>query len=426
MLRVGFAQADVTWKIGVELVGIFGPRVMKAVHDPLLAVACVIDDGVTTVALVGVDVGAVTRQTSETARAAIERDTGIPPANILISASHTHQAAPSIATFGAVPDPDYAEHVGRGIARAAIDAWKNRTDAQVGAQAGRVSGIHFNRRFLMRDGKQVTHPGKMNPDIVKPAGPVDDKVSVLAARTPDGRWLGAVAHFGCHCTVTEGDDEYSADYVHYLCQHLKREIGDVPVAFLLGACGDITQVNNQAAAQERGHAWAAMMGETLGAEASRAIQRIQWMNQPRVTTAQVNLDLAIRQKDLCDPPRLGLGSGQRWEELYALEKAYVAAMRERTPTIACAIHAVCIGNLGIVTSGAELFAQLALDIQAASTLPTLWVVTLVNEYLGYVPPASALYAGGYEVRTARSSFLEAAAGQKIVETSLSALRELAI
>jgi hypothetical protein len=80
--------------------------------------------------------------------------------------------------------------------------------------------------------------------------------------------------------------------------------------------------------------------------------------------------------------------------------------------------------MAIVTSGAELFAQIALDIQAASAFPTTWVVTLVNEYLGYVPTAIALYAGGYEVRTARSSFLEPAAGQKIIEASLVALREL--
>ena len=49
-------------------------------------------------------------------------------------------------------------------------------------------------------------------------------------------------------------------------------------------------------------------------------------------------------------------------------------------------------------------AQPALDIQAASPVPKTWVVTLANEYLCYVPTASAYFAGGYEVRTARSRF----------------------
>jgi hypothetical protein len=424
MLHIGFAQADVTWKVGVPLIGIFGPRVMTGVHDPLLAVACVIDDGATPIALVGVDVGAVTRQTSEAARALIQRETGIPLANVLISASHTHQAAPSIETFNAVPDPDYATYVGNGIARAVIEAWNNRAAAEVGAAAGSVSGIHFNRRFLMRNGRQVTHPGKMNPDIVKPAGPVDEKINVLAARAPDGKYLGAIVHFGCHCTVTEDGHEYSADYVHYLREHLRSAIGDAPAVFLLGACGDITQVNSQSDARERGHDWAAMMGRTLGTEAAAAITRMQWMEQPRVSAKQVDLELNIREGDLCDPPALGLGSGERWENVYAREKSHVAAMRQRSATIPCAIHAIKIGEMAIVTSGAELFAQIALDIQAASAFPTTWVVTLVNEYLGYVPTAIALYAGGYEVRTARSSFLEPAAGQKIIEASLVALREL--
>src|SRR5438552_17030924 len=125
-----------------------------------------------------------------------------------------------------------------------------RRDAQFAADFGRVTGIHFNRRFLMRDGREATHPGKLNPDIVRPAGPVDEKIGVLAIRHPGGRLIGLVANFGCHCTVTEEGNEYSADYVYYLREHVKQMLEDVPVVFLTGACGDITQINNQSAARE--------------------------------------------------------------------------------------------------------------------------------------------------------------------------------
>src|SRR5438046_2919664 len=111
-----------------------------------------------------------------------------------------------------------------------------RRDAQFAADFGRVTGIHFNRRFLMRDGREVTHTGKMNPDIVRPAGPVDEKVAVLAFRdAASGRITGIVVHFGCHCTVTEDGTEYSADYVHYLREHLKRSFPGAAVVLLLGA-----------------------------------------------------------------------------------------------------------------------------------------------------------------------------------------------
>ena len=38
----------------------------------------------------------------------------------------------------------------------------------------------------MRDGRQMTHPGKGNAEIVRPAGPIDPEVGVLAARARTG------------------------------------------------------------------------------------------------------------------------------------------------------------------------------------------------------------------------------------------------
>jgi hypothetical protein len=68
--------------------------------------------------------------------------------------------------------------------------------------------------------------------------------------------------------------------------------------------------------------------------------------------------------------------------------------------------------------------QPALDIQIASPFKRTWIVTLANEYIGYIPTATAHYAGGYEPRMARSSFLAVEAAQRVTETSLKALASL--
>ena len=422
-MKAGFAQSDITPPIGTVL-GSVRPRPMTGVHDPLLATACVIDDGKTPLALVGADVGVIPRATFDAATRMIARQTGIPAANVIISASHTHTGGPMLSLFNGQADPAYANIVAGGVADAATRAWHSRTDAQLAHGFARVIGIHFNRRFVMRDGREVTHPGKLHPDIIRPAGPVDDKVGVLAFRDANQKIIGIVVHFACHCTVTEDGSEFSADYVHYLRAHLQQQFGDVGIVFLLGACGDVTQIDNQRAGSEKGHTHADMMGATLASEAARTLERFSWSSAAACLFADETVSVQIRDRDYCDPPTLGLGSGEQWNAIYTRERQLVQQMRRTNPTLDCHITALRIApDLAIVTNGAELFAQPALDIQRASPVAQTWVVTLANEYVGYVPTAAAHSAGGYEVRTARSSFLAVDAADKIVETSLRLLCE---
>jgi hypothetical protein len=236
-MRVGFGRSDITPQVGKTL-GSVAPRVMTGVHDPLWASACVIDDGgAAPIALVGVDVGVVHRETVAKARTRIARETGIPAENVLVSASHTHTGGASLSLSNAVADPEYAERVADGIVAAVTQAWERRSECEIGSGIGRVSGIHFNRRFVMRDGTEVTHPGKMHPEIVRPSGPVDPRVNVLAVRTPDARLTGVVVSFGCHCTVVEGASEYSADYVYWMREHLKRLLRDITWCFSRARAG---------------------------------------------------------------------------------------------------------------------------------------------------------------------------------------------
>ena len=55
MLHVGFAETDITPKLGSQSPGGMQARRLNEVHDPLKAVAMVIQNDQTTVALVGID-----------------------------------------------------------------------------------------------------------------------------------------------------------------------------------------------------------------------------------------------------------------------------------------------------------------------------------------------------------------------------------
>ncbi|HXX94349.1 MAG TPA: hypothetical protein VEN81_12005, partial [Planctomycetota bacterium] len=255
-LKAGFGASDITPEVGASIPGGFRPNPSKGVRDPLYAVACVITDGVTPVALVGVDELFIGKETVRLARDRIEKSTRIPGPNVLIAASHTHSGGPIVSCLGNEGDPKYEEFVGNGIAKAVEEAWAALQPCEVGVGLGHEETISFNRRFLMKDGKEITHPGrpgtKYHDQIVKPAGPIDPDVGVLAARRPGGLVYGVVVNFACHCTVV-GGNQFSADYVGYLRRHLKAVYGpEAQVVFLNGACGDITQVDNRSTAKEFG------------------------------------------------------------------------------------------------------------------------------------------------------------------------------
>ncbi len=78
-------------------------------------------------------------------------------------------------------------------------------------------------------------------------------------------------------------------------------------------------------------------------------------------------------------------------------------------------------SVAIIRKAVRCFCDYGLRIKKASRHPTTWVVSLANEWIGYVPTAQAFVGGGYEPRTARSSKLAPDAGQRLLETALKAL-----
>lgn len=436
-LKAGFGAADITPEAGASIPGGFRPNPSKGVRDPLYAVACVITDGRTPVALVGIDELFIGKPTVRQARERIEKNTRIPGSNVLVAASHTHSGGPILSCLGNEGDPAYEERVASGIAKAVEDAWASLEACEIGVGVGREDTISFNRRFLMKDGREITHPGKpgtkYHDQIVRPAGPIDPDVGVLAVRTPlspkaadpGGAVRGVVVNFACHCTVV-GGNLFSADYVGYLRRSLKAVYGEsIQVVFLNGACGDLTQVDNQSTAREFGPEHAAMMGSKLAAEAVRTINRMAWIRTLTTASATETVPVKIRPEPdaSLEKPAFGLGSGP--DDVYEAERKKVALEREATPEIACEVQGLRIGPLGIATNGSEYFVDYGLRIKQVSPHRFTWFVELANEYIGYVPTAQAFVGGGYEPRTARSSKLAPDGGQRLLEGAARALGRVA-
>lgn len=429
-LRAGFARRDITPEMGAEMPGGFNKHNATAVHDPLYVEAAWIGNGDTSLALVGVDACMVPDNCVAEARRLAVDATGMRGEHVLIGASHTHNGGPLVDCFGSEQDPAYTALVAQRIAEAIIEASEKAVAAQVGAGLGSEDSVGFNRRFKMKDGTFRTHPGKGNPDILEPAGPIDPDVAVLAFQDAQGALLGCVVNHALHGTVMGGPD-FSADWICYLRKTIRGATGaDIGVVFLNGACGDVTQVDNRnERPPEFGEAWARRVGMTVGAEALKVLARTEFKDNAALDVISARLDLPIRDLAESDEallqresPASGLGSGG--QEVYQREAKLVREMKAKSPTVPVEVQAVRIGDAALVTNPTEFFADLGLAIKRGSPWQPTMVVELANGYAGYSPTEKAFSEGGYETRTARSSFLAPGAGEAIVEASLDLLKTL--
>ena len=190
-LKAGAAKVDITPSEVKDITVAGHTRVVNGVRDPLRAGVLILDDGETKAAIVTMDVIGAWDDMVALARPAIEKETGVPAANIMICASHNHSGP------GWVENMRWASDVIKKLAAAAKEAAANMRPASIGLAEDRIS-FSINRRKIY-EGRAVV---SLNPD-----GPNDPRVKVL--RFDDGQSLTPLAilmHAACHpCFFTWGD-----------------------------------------------------------------------------------------------------------------------------------------------------------------------------------------------------------------------------
>ena len=443
-MKAGFAERDITPEIGMEQPGGYGKAFHRSFHDACKVRAAVFDDGRMRVALVGVDALMVPRGLVKSARKEIQEKCSIPPEAVLVGASHSHSSGPT----GMVQPGEYdhalplvqrlayekssCAHAGylERVRREIISAVCQADGARVAARCGFGSGIEnkaaFNRRLHMKNGLTFTHPHQGNPDIVEYAGPIDPQVGVIGAWDRDGRLLGCVVNYACHATTSPGG--ISANWIYYLEKTIRGAMGaDIPVVFLQGACGDVTQVDNLSPyANPTGKQYAQLVGGRVGAEAVKVLlsahagteaplaagSTVLHIRRRTPTPARVKRCHELAQKD---PKEAGVT-----EWTFAKEILMLDALIAREPAAEVEVQAIQVGPVVCITNAAELFCQFGLDLKARSPFPLTFPVELANGCVGYVPTEEALgpHGGGYETRLTSYSNLDLTAGRQMVQAGL--------
>ena len=441
-LHAGVAETDITPPLGHRMAGYFDERLATGIHDPLKAKAIVLQQGKTKFAFAFCDLVGVSLRVSTNARARLGKLTGIPVSHIMISATHSH-TGPSfddvrrdyfhekaMAKIGKDPQEEiyYPDFLTERLVEVLSEANNKLAPATLAVGIAHQEGLSFNRRFHMKNGMVAFNPGQLNPNIVKPAGPIDPDVGLLHVRSADGaQTLGGLTVFACHCD-TVGGTEFSADYPFFLQRTLREEFGSEFVsAFAAGTCGDINHINVAVKEPVKGLAVAEDIGTPLGRTVLGAQKDMLVIAKPRFEAKSKTLTVPLQEvtKEQAKAAWVKLeilksGEGSFMEKVEAV-KAVDLANRGKTWPMEVQVFRLD-NETAIVGLPGEIFVDLGLGIKKASPFKRTFVLSLCNDRPGYVPTKKAFDEGSYEVTNSRA---KAGVGEMLVEAAVELLKELA-
>jgi hypothetical protein len=259
-LLAGAAKGDIT------------DRQALPVNDPLYVKALVLRDGATTAAILTVDavaigqLGRIGNSFLPNVRAQLQKELGIPPANVVVNASHCH---------GVV-----CADVERLAIQAVTEAWRRMEPVHVGAGVGREDRIMENRRLKLKDGSEadVRHAYSLprDEDVVG-IGPTDPEIGLLRLDRKNGQPLAVVYNFACHPIQGVPSRGNTADIPGFASRVIEESLGDGVLAlFVQGCAGDINPVLYKDVHNPRD---AEPLGNLLGLSCLRAWKKIKTSDQ---------------------------------------------------------------------------------------------------------------------------------------------------
>ncbi|MES2707649.1 MAG: PVC-type heme-binding CxxCH protein [Verrucomicrobiota bacterium] len=423
-VRVGAAAVNLKSDDDMPLAGGLLSHYTKEQEGELRAVAVVVEKpGAGKVAMVACDVLWVTRAIVDPALEEIERATGIPAANILVNATHTHHAPGTAPAHGFGWSPKFAEEVRRGIVKSVIDAHARRAPADLYFHLGREQTVGANSRLLLRDGSiSWMNPQGEAATRVEPTSPFDPQLPVLDFRAADGSTKALLFNHSTHTIGTRsGRDVRSASFYGLAAQDLEAELGGV-VGFVEGASGSTHNIRGVPVplAIER---MKEAVREARAQVVPRPVTRVAALKRPfkyRVRTTDEKTEVA-------DITRY---TGNFMKESAPLvQDLFATARRAIMPTAGeervSWLQVVVIGDVAFVGVPAEYFTALGLDIKKRSPFPNTYIAELANDWIGYLPDRDGHARGGYQTWTGFHSYCEPGTGERAADEALKMLEELA-
>lgn len=387
-LRVGAAKIDVTPAQDMlkDLRNVWGTP-YTAVHDHIYVRAIVINNGQTSAALVTLDTPDIPNTLP--VRQRIEKETGIPAGNIMISATHTHNAPHQGVTQDARQAPTqaaikYSEDTQNAFVEAVRQAKSKLQPGRMVLAQGHAD-LNVNRDEFVGDRWKTGR---------NPTRPSDKTVWVLRFESSAGDPIAYFVNYSVHA-LTLGPDNtlLTGDFPGATSRFIESYYSDKVVAlWTSGAAGDQNLIatswdlddkltHKVREPGEAGFQLADSMGRILGELAIEAADR----SKDVMTTASI----WSKAKDTVCP-------GQRFDrEAYA--RGEVKFLDADPQTVH--MDLLMINNIALAGVAAEVVTNIYWHLKKDSPLANTILVSLTNGRLTYMPDDAAYDTPIFEVRS---------------------------
>jgi hypothetical protein len=196
------------------------PANYLGILDRIHARAIYLDNGEAQAALISVDAGGISDNVWQAVTGRLELELGIPPEQVLLTATHTHSVPRQ-------PGPGYAD----AIVEAVIRARARSVPARLGYGEG-VSYINVNRNVIDPETRRWWEGPNYD-------GPPDKTVAVISIEDLDGDPIAVYYNYAMHAVAVGQLDLVSGDAPGTTSKYIEDSFDDRIVAlWSLGAAGD--------------------------------------------------------------------------------------------------------------------------------------------------------------------------------------------
>ena len=450
--KLGAAKTGMTPPKGSIIGDSYGIRVSEGVHDELYIKTLVFEQAGQRVAFITLDVISLPHLLVMKSRALIHKQTGIAVNNIILNATHLHAGPQMNPLFWDVvggsaklKSQEFTLKLPELILESVKSAISKIQPVHVSIGNVQETSISFNRRFLMKDGTFKTNPGKLNPNIVRPAGPIDPSLSMVYFESLDKKPVAILVNFALHVAVVGGNN-FSSDFPGVMSDLIGKVKGEeVVTVFTNGTSGNINHIDVSNSNQLSGFDESQRIGTILAERVLNALNSLRPIpiTSLKATIQAVNLPVfkviekleMIWAKDVISKFGKPKGSGfadvvSAWRILDLVKYQGGLDTRHNSTTtvpltvdgsaLESEVSVIAFGNqMALVGFPGDAFVELGLGIKLNSPFP----FTIVSEQSGngtlsYIPNKKAFPEGQYEVNSAR---YRSGGGESLVDAALETL-----